>query len=87
MSFDGYKDNITTCRNYVEWDADAKDLCGCQSIAVGSQAYCQSLWKHHLILNGKSSMYTLCVCKIPVAPVTLASHLDTAFSPKLHQQE
>lgn len=63
-----------TCRNYVEWDADAKDLCDCQSIAVGSQAYCQSLWKHHLILKGKSSMNTLCVCKIPVAPVTLASH-------------
>lgn len=87
MSFEGHKDNITTCRNYVEWGADAMRLCGCQSIAVGSQAYYQSLWKHHFILKGKSSMYTLCVCKIPVAPVTLASHLDTVFSLKLHQQE
>lgn len=89
MNFEGYKDDITTCGNYDRSEMyRQRDLCGCQSIDVGSHAYCQSLWKHpYLILKGKSSVCTLCVCRILVAPVTLASHLATAFSPKLHQQE
>lgn len=88
MDFERCKVIITAWRNYVRSETYGKTFMWLPVHCCWKPCLLPKLMKASIPYpKRKSSMCTICICRIPLAPITLASHLVIAFPPKLHGQE